>query len=89
MLNGTESMIQEESDEDDSYSGDEGELEMLISKLNQKVMEEKEIFLNEVAEKNYVLFFEHDYLTECATVHKTEKGVVLKDKFKLEEYSSK
>ena len=42
MLNGTESMIQEESDEDDSYSGDEGELEMLISKLNQKVMEEKE-----------------------------------------------
>ena len=43
MLNGTESMIQEESDEDDSFSGDEGELEMLISKLNQKVMEEKEL----------------------------------------------
>lgn len=49
-----------------------------------KVMEEKEIFLNEVAEKNYVLFFEHDYFTECATIQKTEKGVVLKKKLSLQ-----
>ncbi|WP_346862641.1 MBL fold metallo-hydrolase [uncultured Draconibacterium sp.] len=47
------------------------------------VMKEKAIFLEEVAAKNQVLFFEHDYYTECATVAKTEKGFVLKEKFKL------
>jgi glyoxylase-like metal-dependent hydrolase (beta-lactamase superfamily II) len=46
-------------------------------------LEEKEKFLNEVAEKDYILFFEHDYYTECASVQKTEKGVVLKEKFEL------
>lgn len=48
-----------------------------------KVMHEKEKFLNEVAEKNYVLLFEHDFYTECATVKDSEKGVVLKEKHKL------
>ncbi len=48
-----------------------------------KVMEEKAQFLEEVAEKNYILFFEHDYYTECATVQFTEKGFALKEKFKL------
>jgi len=50
-----------------------------------KVMEEKEKFLNEVVEKGYILFFEHDYHTECATVEKTEKGFVLKEKYDLED----
>jgi glyoxylase-like metal-dependent hydrolase (beta-lactamase superfamily II) len=50
-----------------------------------KVMEEKEIFLNQVVEKDYVLFFEHDYYTECATVEKTEKGFVLKEKLLLKD----
>jgi glyoxylase-like metal-dependent hydrolase (beta-lactamase superfamily II) len=48
-------------------------------------LEEKEKFLNEVAEKGYILFFEHDYYTECATVQNSEKGVVLKEKFSLKE----
>jgi glyoxylase-like metal-dependent hydrolase (beta-lactamase superfamily II) len=48
-----------------------------------KVMKEKENFLAEVADKEYVLFFEHDYYTECATIQHSEKGVVLKKKFKL------
>lgn len=48
-----------------------------------KVMAEKEILLKEVADKNYVLFFEHDFYTECATIEQTEKGIVLKEKFKL------
>ena len=48
-------------------------------------LEEKEKFLNEVAEKEYILFFEHDYYTECATVQNTEKGVILKEKFLLKE----
>ena len=44
-------------------------------------MEEKERFLKEVAEKNYILFFEHDFYTECATVEWTEKGLRVKEKF--------
>jgi glyoxylase-like metal-dependent hydrolase (beta-lactamase superfamily II) len=46
---------------------------------------EKEKFLNEAAEKNYILFLEHDNYNECCSVQKTEKGVRLKDTFKLSE----
>lgn len=48
-----------------------------------KVMEEKQAFLNEAAEMNYILFFEHDYYTECASVQQTEKGVILDKTFQL------
>ena len=44
-------------------------------------MEEKEAFLKEVAVKEYVLFFEHDVYTECATVEWAEKGPKVKAKF--------
>ena len=44
-------------------------------------LEEKEVFLKEVAEKEYILFFEHDVYTECATVEWTEKGPKVKEKF--------
>ena len=44
---------------------------------------EKDAFLNEAVEKDYVLFFEHDAHTECCTVQATEKGVRVKDTFKL------
>jgi hypothetical protein len=37
------------------------------------------MFLNEAAEKDYILFFEHDALHECATLERTEKGVRVKD----------
>ena len=47
-------------------------------------MIEKENFLNEVAEKGYILFFEHDYFTECARVEKNEKGFQLRKSFDLE-----
>jgi hypothetical protein len=50
-----------------------------------KVMEEKQTFLREVTEKNFVLFFEHDFYTECATVQQTEKGFKMKEKYKLED----
>lgn len=48
-------------------------------------MEEKERFLNEAADKSYVLFFEHDPVNECATVKRTEKGIRLDRTFKLSE----
>ena len=44
-------------------------------------LKEKENFMKEAAEKEYILFFEHDYYTECATVEWGEKGPKLKEKF--------
>jgi len=46
-------------------------------------MEEKEAFLKEVTEKNYILFFEHDLYAQCATVEWGEKGPKVNEKFNL------
>jgi glyoxylase-like metal-dependent hydrolase (beta-lactamase superfamily II) len=46
-------------------------------------MEEKEAFLKEAVAKNYILFFEHDFFTECATVEWGERGPRAKEKFKF------
>ncbi len=46
-----------------------------------KAMQEKEKFLEEAAKNGYILFLEHDFYTECATVIKTEKGFAEKEKF--------
>jgi glyoxylase-like metal-dependent hydrolase (beta-lactamase superfamily II) len=51
-------------------------------------LSEKEHFLNEAADKEYILFFEHDYKNECCTVQHTEKGVRIKDTFTLNEFFS-
>ncbi len=48
-------------------------------------MEEKDQFLREAAEKNYVLFFEHDPVVECCTVANAEGKIRLENKFKLSE----
>ena len=48
-------------------------------------MEEKEKFLNEAADNQYVLFFEHDPVNQCCTVKHTEKGVRLDKAFPLSE----
>lgn len=48
-------------------------------------LEEKGKFLNEAADNNYILFFEHDAVNECCTVQHTEKGVRLKETFRFEE----
>jgi glyoxylase-like metal-dependent hydrolase (beta-lactamase superfamily II) len=42
-------------------------------------LDEKEVFLNDAADKNYYLFLEHDAYNEIVTVKHTEKGVRLKD----------
>lgn len=47
-------------------------------------LQEKEDFLNEAAENNYTLFFQHDIYNECATVQKTAKGVRVKETFLLQ-----
>jgi glyoxylase-like metal-dependent hydrolase (beta-lactamase superfamily II) len=48
-------------------------------------LEEKEKFLNEAADNQYILFFEHDSVNECCTVKRTEKGVRVDKTFKLAE----
>ena len=51
-------------------------------------LEEKERFMNTAAEKEYILFLEHDPVNECCTVQKTDKGIRLKDSFSLLQYFS-
>jgi hypothetical protein len=46
-------------------------------------MTEKEQFLNEALENDYILFFEHDAAHECCTLQQTEKGIRPKEFFKL------
>lgn len=48
-------------------------------------LHEKESFLNEALTNDYILFFEHDPVTECCTLQQTERGIREKDKFKLSE----
>ncbi len=46
-------------------------------------MTEKEVFLQEALEKNYILFFEHDPVNECCTLKQTERGVRAGDIIRL------
>ena len=46
-------------------------------------LNEKKNFLTEAVQNDYILFFEHDPLIECCTLHQTEKGIRVKDSFKL------
>lgn len=49
-------------------------------------IKEKEQFLKEAYEKEYILFFEHDAYNECCTIKNTKKGYRVKETFTLEEY---
>jgi glyoxylase-like metal-dependent hydrolase (beta-lactamase superfamily II) len=44
-------------------------------------LKEKARFLSDAAEKEYILFFEHDAHNECCTLRTTEKGVRFKESF--------
>ncbi|MDN4164074.1 MBL fold metallo-hydrolase [Cytophagales bacterium LB-30] len=46
-------------------------------------MDEKAAFLQKAADEEYILFFEHDPVNQCATVQHTDKGVRLKEVFRL------
>jgi glyoxylase-like metal-dependent hydrolase (beta-lactamase superfamily II) len=50
-----------------------------------KTLNEKKIFLNEALENEYILYFEHDPVNECCTLQQTEKGIRVKETFKLNE----
>ncbi len=49
-------------------------------------MKEKELFLEEALEGNYLLFFEHDLYNECCTLKETPKGIRLDKTYSLKEY---
>jgi glyoxylase-like metal-dependent hydrolase (beta-lactamase superfamily II) len=46
---------------------------------------EKESILTEMADKNAILFYEHDPINECSTLQITEKGIRLGETMKLSE----
>ncbi|ELR73839.1 Beta-lactamase [Fulvivirga imtechensis AK7] len=48
-------------------------------------LQEKEAFLNEAVDNEYILFLEHDPVNECCTVKHTERGVRLDKTFPLKE----
>jgi glyoxylase-like metal-dependent hydrolase (beta-lactamase superfamily II) len=48
-------------------------------------LSEKETFLNRAADEEFILFFQHDSVNECCTVHHTEKGVRLRETFAFSE----
>jgi glyoxylase-like metal-dependent hydrolase (beta-lactamase superfamily II) len=50
-----------------------------------ETLKEKQSILTEAVKNNWVLFFEHDPLTECITLENTEKGIRKKDALLLEE----
>jgi glyoxylase-like metal-dependent hydrolase (beta-lactamase superfamily II) len=51
-------------------------------------MPEKEKFLKQAAENNYLLWLEHDAHNPIITVEMTEKGVRLKDRFEIQDVIS-
>ncbi|MEI7963720.1 MAG: MBL fold metallo-hydrolase [Chitinophagaceae bacterium] len=48
-------------------------------------LKEKKTFLTEAQQKDFVLFFEHDPLTECCNLQLTDRGIRQKDSFRLSE----
>ena len=46
-------------------------------------LNEKKSFLTEAQQNDYILFFEHDPLLECCTLQMTERGIRMKESFKL------
>lgn len=48
-------------------------------------MEERQDYWHEIVDNEYILFLEHDPINPCCTLQYTEKGVRLKDTFRLED----
>lgn len=49
-------------------------------------MQEKEDLLSQASENEWIVFFDHDPIYDCATIQQTEKGFVLKEKGSLIEF---
>jgi len=51
-------------------------------------LKEKQEFLDEALDGNYILYFYHDLENQCCTLHKTEKGIRPEASFQLSEIST-
>lgn len=49
-------------------------------------IQEKDYFLKEASQNEFVLFLEHDSVNQCCTLQETEKGVRLKDTFLFSDF---
>lgn len=58
---------------------------MAYDMFPMKTLVEKKAFLEEACDNEMILFFEHDPVNECCTLQRTEKGIRVKDIFKLSE----
>ncbi|RLJ80447.1 MBL fold metallo-hydrolase [Pedobacter alluvionis] len=50
-----------------------------------KTLTEKQAFLEEAVNNNYILYLEHDPINECCTLQRIEKGIRVAEIFKLSE----
>ena len=48
-------------------------------------MQERQSYWKEIVDREYMLFFEHDAVNECCNLQHTEKGIRVKDIFKLDD----
>lgn len=48
-----------------------------------QAMNEKRAYLQQALNEDYILFFEHDAVNECCTLQQTDKGIRIKNVFKL------
>lgn len=48
-------------------------------------MDERQTYWEEIVDNEYILMLEHDPVNECCTLQRTEKGIRVKDVFKLSE----
>ncbi len=48
-----------------------------------KTLTEKQAFLEETVNNNYILYLEHDPVNECCTLQRTEKGIRVAETFNL------
>lgn len=58
---------------------------MAYDMFPMKTLDEKKKFLEEAVKNDYILYLEHDPVNECCTLQETEKGIRVKDTFKLED----
>ena len=56
---------------------------MAYDMFPMKTLEEKKRYLEEAVENDFILYLEHDPVNECCTLQETEKGIRVKDVFKL------
>ncbi|RFZ84445.1 MBL fold metallo-hydrolase [Mucilaginibacter terrenus] len=58
---------------------------MAYDMFPMKTLEERNQYWQEAVDNEYVLYLEHDPVNECCTVQATDKGIRVKDTFRLDE----